>query len=90
VKSKLTVGFVDHFRRLPADAQIRAKKAYRLWANDHNHRSLHFKRVHPVDPVYSVRIDRNYRTLGLVDGDTIYWYWIGTHAEYDKQIEQRN
>ena len=25
----------------------------------------------------SVKIDRNYRALGILEGDTVHWYWIG-------------
>ena len=24
-----------------------------------------------------------YRAIGVVDGATTVWYWIGTHADYD-------
>lgn len=35
----------------------------------------------------SVRIDRNYRALGYIEGDTVYWYWIGRHDDYDRLLE---
>jgi hypothetical protein len=44
---------------------------------------LRFKRV--GDEV-SVRIGRHYRALGILKGDTVYWYWIGKHDEYDRLI----
>jgi hypothetical protein len=28
-----------------------------------------------------------YRTLGLLDNEEIAWFWIGTHAEYDRVLE---
>ena len=34
--------------------------------------------------VYSVRIGVHYRALELLKQNTIYWFWIGTHAEYDR------
>jgi hypothetical protein len=46
------------------------------------------KQIHPDPPVYSVRIGIRYRAVGVVDKDVIVWYWIGTHAEYDKLIDQ--
>ena len=36
--------------------------------------------------VYSVRIGLNYRALGEVSGNDIFWFWIGTHADYTKLI----
>ena len=36
-------------------------------------------------PVYSVRIGRGWRALGYkTDGTTIIWFWIGSHADYDR------
>jgi len=25
--------------------------------------------------------------VGTLDGDTVIWFWIGTHADYDKLLE---
>ena len=33
-------------------------------------------------PIYAVRIARDYRALGIKDGDSIVWFWIGSHADY--------
>jgi hypothetical protein len=66
--------------------QTRARKAYALWQVNHGHPSLRFKKV---GPVWSARIDGNYRALAHVVGDTVYWFWIGSHAEYEILIRQR-
>jgi hypothetical protein len=29
-----------------------------------------------------------YRALGLLEDDEITWFWIGTHAQYDRLLEQ--
>jgi hypothetical protein len=34
----------------------------------------------------SVRIDRNYRAVGYIEDDTVHWYWIGKHDEYDRLL----
>jgi hypothetical protein len=44
--------------------------------------------VHPDPPTYSARVGIGYRDLGALDGDTIIWFWIGSHADYDKLLEQ--
>jgi len=49
---------------------------------------LQFKRVSYHQPIYSARVDLNHRALGLWEGDTISWFWIGTHADYDKFLAQ--
>lgn len=30
-----------------------------------------------------------YRAVYYKDGDTNVWYWIGTHAQYDKLVGKR-
>jgi hypothetical protein len=34
-----------------------------------------------------VRVSRGWRALGLLESDTMYWFWIGSHAEYDRLLE---
>jgi hypothetical protein len=72
--------------RLPAEIRTQAASAFELWRRDRYHQSLHFKRVHPSRPMFSVRVGLRYRALGMVDGDTITWFWIGSHADYDRLI----
>jgi len=38
--------------------------------------------------MYSVRVGKGWRALGLVEGDTISWFWIGSHADYEKLLSQ--
>jgi len=83
MNSRVTRSFREAFKVLPADVKIRAREAYRLWRENPQLPGLRFKRV--GDEV-SVRIGRNYRALGILQGDTVYWYWIGKHDDYDRLI----
>jgi hypothetical protein len=71
VKSRLTRRFRRAFAELPDEVKERARDAYRLFRDNPNHPSLRFKRVHPTDPIYSVRIGLGYRAVGAMEGDTI-------------------
>lgn len=73
---------------LPASVQEQAAKAYALWQADPYHPSLQFKRVSQKQLIYSVRVSINYRTLGLLESEHIYWYWIGPHDEYDELLKR--
>jgi hypothetical protein len=43
------------------------------------------KKVHTAEPIYSVRISRDYRALGVqAAADEIVWFWIGSHADYER------
>jgi hypothetical protein len=86
MKSQISGDFLECFRRLPDEIKQLARKNYRLWQADSSHPSLQFKRVGKREPVFSVRVGIGWRTLGLVEGDTITWFWIGTQADYDRLI----
>jgi hypothetical protein len=86
VNSRLTDDFLSCFAKLPDAVQEQARRAYRLWRDDPRHPGLHFKRVHGRADVWSVRIGLGWRALGILDGDTITWFWIGSHADYDSLI----
>jgi hypothetical protein len=77
------------FRRclndLPEDIRRLAIAKYRLWQQDPFGPSFHFKEIYPS--LWSVRINQNYRALGRRYGDLVVWFWIGTHAEYNRLLK---
>lgn len=88
MKSSVTRSFRKRLSDLPALVQEQAAKAYALWKEDPYHLSLQFKRVSQRQPIYSARVSLNYRVLGLLESDHIYWYWIGAHDEYDELLKR--
>lgn len=88
MKSSATITFRKRLNNLPVLVQGQAAKAYTLWREDPYHPSLQFKRVSQRQPIYSIRISLNYRVLGLLESNHIYWYWIGTHDEYDDLLKR--
>jgi hypothetical protein len=88
VKSRTTFAFRKGFNILPKQAQEQAREAYRQFQQDPGHPSLRFKKVHPELPIYAARINRDYRAVGQLDGDTVIWFWIGSHSEYDRLLSQ--
>lgn len=88
MNSYLTDDFLACFRSLPQNIKKKARKNYRLWAQNRNHPSLQFKQVHTTEPIYSVRVGIGWRAMGLLEEKDIYWFWIGSHAEYDKLLNQ--
>ena len=67
-------------------AQRKAREAYKLWKDDPYNSTLQFKQVHAGRPIYSVRVGIGWRALGVKDGDDVVWFWIGSHADYDKLL----
>ena len=87
--SRRTKAFVRFLTELPPDVVKQAKEAYRLWIRDPSHPGLRFKKIQNLDNVWSVRVSRNYRALGVRDGEKIVWFWIGSHADYDQLLRMR-
>lgn len=79
-------GFWKAYRRLPKRVRKQARVAFRLFSENPLHPGLRFKRVGRIQPVYSVRVSRDCRALGVRSGDTVVWFWIGTHDEYERII----
>jgi len=87
MKAQTAKSFWKHYWALPPEIRRKAQQAYAIWRDNPAHPSLFFKRVKESQPLYSVRIGLGYRALGLLKGDAVSWFWIGTHDEYDKLIK---
>ena len=86
--SHTTMRFRKAYEELPAEIRKQARQAYKLFLKNPHHPSLRFKSIHSTQPIFSVRIGLNYRAIGVRDDEDMVWYWIGSHAEYDKLIQQ--
>lgn len=76
--------FWEKYEELPDSIQELADKNYEILKADPKHPSLHLKKA---GKYWSVRVGRKYRALGVEIEEGILWFWIGTHAEYDKLLE---
>jgi hypothetical protein len=72
------------YRKLPVEVRRAAQEAYRQFLADPSHPSLHFERLFNNPLYWSVRITRNHRAVGILQGDTITWVWIGDHKAFDR------
>ena len=87
MNSRLHPSFRRDFAKLPRDIQQRARAAYRRFKTDPTHPGLQFKPLHSTLPLWSVRVSESYRAVGVREGaDNIIWFFIGTHAAYDKLL----
>lgn len=75
--------FWKAYDALPEGVRKQADKSFERLKQDPKHPSLHFKKI---GPRWSARVGKGYRALALeIDGGYL-WYWIGTHADYDRMI----
>jgi len=75
--------FWSLYTALPASVRKVADKNYSLLRIDPHHPSLHFKRI---GTLWSVRVGQHHRALGIDVREGVQWFWIGTHADYDRLI----
>lgn len=76
--------FWEAYGRLDDSVRQSARKVYALWADNPFHPSLRFKCVNRGESIWSVRVTRGFRALGILKGDTVTWFWIGSHDEYER------
>lgn len=88
MNSHTTARFRSAFEKLPEHVRRQAKEAYQLFRQNPYHPSLHYKQVHPTRPIYSAPIGTNYRAVGVRDGEDMIWFWVGSHADYDRLLSE--
>lgn len=86
MRSQTTADFRALLDAAPPQMQLKARTTYRVWAENPSHPSLRFKKVHGTLPIYSVRIDIDWRAVGIMQGDTVIWFWIGSHQDYERLL----
>ena len=88
--NRTTRQFREQYATLPPRIQELTRQACLLFHRDPDHPSL---RHHPLEDrkaashtpgSFSVSITMQYRAIYVREGDVNVWYWIGTHAEYDR------
>lgn len=84
MKSATLPSFWETYLNLNLKIRQRAKIAYRLWKENPFHPSLHFKCINREENIWSVRITLDYRAIGILEGDTVTWFWIGSHDDYEQ------
>lgn len=85
--SKATDKFWNAYAVLPAGIRKQARQAFKRFSVNPYHPGLHFKRIHSTRPIFSVRISRDYRAVGVMTQDEIVWFWIGSHMAYDHLVK---
>jgi hypothetical protein len=88
MNSFLMPQFWELYSALPESVRGQARQAYALFQQDPHHPSLRFRQVHPTRPIFSARVGLRYRAVGIREGNDIFWFWIGSHAEYDHLLSQ--
>ena len=78
---RTTPQFREMYAKLPEPIQRLADKNFELLKADPTHPSLQFKKI---EGMWSARVGMHYRAVGFDNDDVILWFWIDSHADYDK------
>jgi len=84
MKSETLPSFWKAYKKLGGNIKDRARKSFRLWAENPFHPSLHFKCINAEEDIWSVRISLDVRAIGVLEKEIVTWFWIGTHDEYER------
>jgi hypothetical protein len=81
LKHTASARFWTLYEALPKPVRAVADKNFELLKSDPKHPSLHFKRL---GKLWSVRVGDHHRALGHDIAGGVQWFWIGSHADYDR------
>lgn len=84
MKSRTLPSFWKLYRPLPLEIKREAQAAYQRFVANPQHPGLHFHRLFNDARFWSVRITRDFRAVGILEGDTITWIWIGSHHDFER------
>lgn len=84
MNSRTAARFWHLYDQLPRAIRRQARAAYRPFRANPAHPSLRFHRLASYPELWSVRVTRDYRAVGLLEGDGITWFWIGDHKAFDR------
>jgi hypothetical protein len=76
--------FWRSYRSLSASVRTVADRSFELLKRDPRHPSLHLKKI---GRFWSARVGLRHRALGVESPDGVVWFWIGSHADYDRLID---
>lgn len=78
-----TPDFWDCYERLPDTIRKLADRNFERLKSDPFHPSLDFKHT---GRFWSVRAGLHHRALAIKDSGDMIWFWIGSHADYDRLL----
>ncbi len=86
MKHQATPRFWRCYNALPKDVRQLADRCYALLKDNPAHPSLHLKKV---GQFWSTRVGLHHRALAVEADDDRVWFWIGSHADYDRLLKQQ-
>lgn len=70
------------YRGLTAEIRVRAVDTYKKWMA--NNSAGKFKTLSGNSEVCTIRVGRDHRAAGIISGNTVTWFFIGTKEQAAK------
>jgi len=86
MKHLASQSFWEAYQALPEKIQQLADRTFDILKTDPRYPALHFKKI---GRYWSVRIGLHYRALAVEVDEGLLWFWIGSHADYDRLIDNQ-
>ena len=86
MNSVTTERFRQLYSQAPLERRQKIRRAFHLWRQNPQHPSLRFKKVHATLPIYSARVDLDWRAVGVLKDGTLIWFWVGSHKAYETML----
>lgn len=86
LESKTLPEFWRRYWKLTPEIRKTARKQFKKLEADPQDREVNLRRKKGKRNVWSADIDFSHRVLGLKQGDTIHWFFIGDHTEYERML----
>ena len=77
-------GLLVAYDQLPKPIRALAAKNFQLLKKSPRHPSIRFKKI---GPYWSARVGRDDRALAVATDDGFVWFWIGSHADYERLLD---
>ncbi len=75
--------FWSAYEALPSAVRVLADKNFEFLKADPKHPALH---INHVGLYWSTRFGLHYGAFDVEAEDGLVWFWIGSHADYDKLV----
>ena len=85
MKHFINSDFQECYDKLPRHVKKLVDKNIILLKENPYHPSLFLKKVAKF---WSIRIGKRHRALAVKVEDGLVWFWVGTHAEYDRMVQK--
>ena len=71
--------FVKTYSKLPLSIQKKVDKQIKFLLNDLRHPSIQAKKLEGIQDIWEGRVDRSYRFIFTIQGETITFIAVGPH-----------